>query len=412
MESTMDMPDMAKERADGGTSLIALLGAAGVGAALAHYLDPDRGARRRNMMRDKLVHARARAGDAIGTTARDLKNRTRGLVAETRGRFASHEADDPVLVARVRTALGRVASHPKAIDVTADEGRVTLSGLALRSEAEKLLDAARSVPGVSEVYDELELHETSEGIPALQGGVRREPRPELAQENWAPATRLVMGAAGSALALWGRRRKGWSGMAAKFAGAAIARRAITNTPVRPLAGERRAIDVQKSITVQAPVARVFAFFTEWENWPRWMSHVREVRSTGSAAGEDRTHWVVDGPAGTTVSWDAITTALIPNERIAWSSIEGGPIEHSGVVRFTPTADGATTIDVKMSYTPPAGAVGHAVAAILGRDPKHQMDDDLARLKTTIETGSPPRDAARAPRGRRSKETETSSERPG
>ena len=401
-----------KERSGAGTSLVALLGAAGVGAALAYYLDPDRGARRRNMTRDKLVHARAQAGDAIGTTARDLKNRARGLVAETRGRFASHDADEPVLVARVRTALGRVASHPRAIDVTAEEGRVTLSGLALRSEAEKILDAARGVPGVTDVYDQLELHETGEGIAALQGGVHREPRPELAQENWAPATRLVMGAAAGAVALWGRRRKGWPGVAARLAGAAVAKRAITNTPVRRLTGVaagRRAIDVQKSITVQAPVARVFAFFTEWENWPRWMSHVREVRSTGSVPGEDRTHWVVDGPAGTTVSWDAITTALIPNEQIAWRSVEGGPIEHSGVVRFSSTADGATIIDVKMSYTPPAGAVGHAVASILGRDPKRQMDDDLARLKTTIESGTPPRDAARATRERRSQRSEASPE---
>ena len=405
------MHDMEQERTGGGKSLVALLGAAGVGAALAYYLDPDRGARRRNMMRDKLVHTRAQAGDAIATTARDLKNRARGLVAETRSRFASHEADDPVLVARIRTALGRVASHPRAIEVTAEDGRVTLSGVALRSEAEKILDAARGVPGVSDVYDQLELHETAEGIPALQGGVHREPRPELAQEHWAPGTRLVMGAAGSAVALWGLRRKGWPGMAARFAGAAVARRAITNMPVRRLTGVgagRRAIDVQKSITVQAPVARVFAFFTEWENWPRWMSHVREVRSTGSVPGEDRTHWVVDGPAGTTVSWDAITTALVPNEQIAWKSIEGGPIEHSGVVRFSATADGATIVDVKMSYNPPAGAVGHAVASILGRDPKHQMDDDLARLKTTIETGTPPRDAARAKR-RPSQRPDASSE---
>lgn len=392
-----------KDHSGGGSNLLALLGAAGLGAALAYYLDPDRGARRRNMMRDRLVHARAKSGDAFGTTARDLGNRARGIVAETRGRLTSHEADEPVLVARVRTALGRVASHPGAIDVTAEQGRVTLSGAALTSEADKILATARAVPGVEDVYDRLELHETAEGIPALQGGVPRKPRPELAQENWAPATRFVAGAAGGALALWGARRKGIPGAAAQLAGAAIAKRAITNLPVSRLTGVgagRRAIDVQKAITVQAPVDRVFAFFTQWENWPRWMSHVREVRSTGSVQGEDRTHWVVDGPAGTTVTWDAITTALIPNEQIAWKSIEGAAIEHAGVIRFAPTADAATTIDVKLSYNPPAGAIGHAVASILGRDPKHQMDDDLARLKTTIETGIPPRDAARAERGPR------------
>jgi uncharacterized membrane protein len=51
------------------------------------------------------------------------------------------------------------------------------------------------------------------------------------------------------------------------------------------------------------------------------------------------------------------------------------------------------VDVRMSYNPPAGAVGHALARLLGSDPKSAMDEDLARVKTTLETGRPPRDAA-------------------
>jgi uncharacterized membrane protein len=379
-----------------GTNVVALLGAAGFGAALSYFLDPDRGARRRNMVRDQLVHARARIGDGLGKTARDLGNRARGVAAEARGRLTSDDADDPVIIARVRTALGRVTSHPGSIEATADQGRVTLSGPVLADEADDVLAAVRAAPGVQDVNDELVRHETADGVAGLQGGVRREPRPEFAQENWAPATRLVATLAGTTLAVWGARQKGLSGLALSLTGAAIASRGLTNLPTRRLIGVaagRRAVDVQKSITVQAPVERVFAFFTQWENWPRWMSHVREVRSGGGITGEGRMHWVVDGPAGTKVEWDALVTDLVPTERIAWKSVEGSAIEHSGVIRFTPTADGATTIDIKMSYNPPAGAVGHAVATILGRDPKHQMDDDLARLKTTIETGIPPRDAA-------------------
>jgi uncharacterized membrane protein len=308
-----------------------------------------------------------------------------------------------VIVARVRTVLGRLVSHPSAIDVTSELGRVTLSGSILSDEADDLLAAVRGVRGVEDVEDRLELHATADGIPALQGGVHRKPRSELAQENWAPATRFLATAAGTGLAVWGARRHGIAGAAARFAGTALAVRGLTNLPARRLTGVaagRRAVTVQKAITVQAPVERVFEFFTQWENWPRWMSHVREVRVTSTTGDEVRTHWVVDGPAGTTVRWDAVTTALDPNELIAWKSVEGSVIEHAGVTRFTPTADGATTIDIKMSYNPPAGALGHAVATILGRDPKHQMDDDLARLKTTIETGIPPRDAARPeiPRG--------------
>jgi uncharacterized membrane protein len=55
--------------------------------------------------------------------------------------------------------------------------------------------------------------------------------------------------------------------------------------------------------------------------------------------------------------------------------------------------GATRLDVELIYTPIAGAAGQALTSILRRDPKQQLDDDLARLKTTIETGHPPQDAA-------------------
>jgi uncharacterized membrane protein len=49
----------------------------------------------------------------------------------------------------------------------------------------------------------------------------------------------------------------------------------------------------------------------------------------------------------------------------------------------------------MSYNPPAGALGHVVAKLFGADPKSELDDDLMRLKRTIETGQPPHDAAAA-----------------
>jgi uncharacterized membrane protein len=49
----------------------------------------------------------------------------------------------------------------------------------------------------------------------------------------------------------------------------------------------------------------------------------------------------------------------------------------------------------MSYTPPAGAIGHGLALLLGADPKSQMDEDLARMKAFIERGSMPREAAQS-----------------
>ena len=74
-------------------------------------------------------------------------------------------------------------------------------------------------------------------------------------------------------------------------------------------------------------------------------------------------------------------------------MRGASAENSGIIRFDPNADGTTRAEVRLSYDPPGGAIGHALAALLGADPKRQMDEDLMRLKTLVETGRPPHDAA-------------------
>jgi len=364
-----------------------------------YFLDPGRGARRRSLVRDRVVHAGHVAGDAVGTTGRDLGNRVRGLVAEARSRVRTDTPADEVLVGRVRSELGRVVSHPGAITVTAEQGRVTLSGPVLAREVNALLRRVSRVRGVRDVENRLEVHETPGDVPALQGG--SEPtggRFEYLQENWAPSARLAAGVAGGALAAAGARRKDTLGSVLSLAGLTVLARSVTNKELRELAGVegRQAIDIQKTINVNAPVGEVFGFFTDWENWPKFMTHVRSVTASGprGAVGE-RTHWVVDGPAGTTVEWDAETTRFVENEVIAWVSVEGSIVQHAGTLTFSNNPDGSTRVHVQMSYNPPAGAVGHTVAKIFGRDPRRQMNDDLARLKTTIETGTPPRDAAQA-----------------
>jgi uncharacterized membrane protein len=49
----------------------------------------------------------------------------------------------------------------------------------------------------------------------------------------------------------------------------------------------------------------------------------------------------------------------------------------------------------MSYSPPAGVLGHAVASLFGADPQTEMGEDIARLKSYFETGKPARDAVSA-----------------
>jgi osmotically-inducible protein OsmY len=174
-----------------------VLAGLGIGAALAFVFDPDRGARRRALARDQIVRASRKTRDGLDATIRDVANRSRGVAASVRGRFRHEETDDQRLAARVRSVLGRYSSHPRAIEVDVMEGEVGLRGPILAGEAAAVIAAVEGVRGVRGVRNLLETHNSTEGIPALQGGARRPgARLDVLQDNWAPATQTLVAAAG------------------------------------------------------------------------------------------------------------------------------------------------------------------------------------------------------------------------
>ncbi|MFL5467563.1 MAG: SRPBCC family protein [Gemmatimonadaceae bacterium] len=381
-------------------NVLPLVGAAGVGAAIAYFLDPDRGARRRHRVADQVVHASKATADAIGVTKRDLTNRSRGLAAGVRNTFADQDGDDVVTADRVRAALGRLVSHPGAIEVQVENGRAILGGAALAEEADRLVAGVKKVRGVEDVERQFQTYEQAGDVPSLQGTARAPANKfELLQENWTPATRLaatVAGGALTALAIGRGDRANFLTRSLGLAGLALFVRGASNKPFDQLLGigaGRRAVSLQKTINIMAPVDEVFAWLTDWERWPEWMSHVREVSASGESGEGAVTHWVVDGPAGTTISWDSVVTRYEPQDIVAWKTVEGSPVAHAGVMRFFRNEDGSTRVDIRMSYNPILGAAGHALAMAFRRDPKQQLDDDLARVKTAIETGIPAHDAA-------------------
>jgi uncharacterized membrane protein len=374
-------------------STAALLGGLGLGAALMYFLDPSRGRRRRALVRDQMAHAVRKGEHGVEATIHDLSNRAQGLAAETRSRFSDDDPSDDVLVARVRSELGRVCSHPRAIIATASAGTVTLSGPVLEREVDNILSATRGVRGVQHVENRLEVHESPAYVPSLQGGSERPgTRLELLQEHWTPAARLLLGAGGAALTGYGFSRRGVTGQLIGVAGAALLARSITNSDPRSLrrTGSESSRGVRKAITIAAPIEEVFRFFSDYQNFPAFMSHVRDVEDRGNGL----SHWVVDGPAGSHVSWDAELTALEPERRIAWRSLPGATVENEGHISFEAADGGGTRVEVELHHAPPAGALGEAIAALFRRDPKHQLADDLVRAKTYLETGNRPRDARR------------------
>ena len=368
----------------------------GVGAGLMYLLDPNRGARRRAVAWDKLVSAVSHAGDCIECAARDLWHRAYGTFAESKHLFGREEhVDDEVLVARVRSKLGRVVAHPHAIKVAAREGHVSLFGPVLRAEVQGLCDAVARVRGVRSVdTNYLEVHRHAGAVPALQGGARRGgSRLDVAQENWSPATRTLLGAAGAALGGYGVARRDAAGVVLGVVGAGLVLRCVTNTDGRRLVGAgggRRGVDVRKTIHIAAPVEEVWSFWSNYDNFPLFMHNVRRVRDHG----DGRSTWTVAGPAGVPVEWDAVVTEWVPAKVLAWKSAPGSLVANAGVVRFERNEDGTTRVDVRLSYNPPAGAIGHAVASLLGADPKTEMDQDLMRMKVLIEAGRFPHDAAK------------------
>jgi uncharacterized membrane protein len=370
--------------------------AAGIGAgALAMYFsDPEHGRRRRALLRDRVAHTTRITRDAMGATSRDLTQRTRGTAAQLKSAFAPSAVDDETLTARVRAKLGRVVSHPGAIEVLASDGVVTLRGPILNSEVQQLLRTVERVRGVRHVVAELEEHKTRNGVPALQGGATPPGIiPDVWQDQWSPTTRLMAGTTGVALMAYCAKRRDLPGTLIGLLGFGLCARAITNLDTGRVTGfsqSRRAIDIDKTITVDAPIDVVYAFWSAYENFPRFMSRVLEVRP-GSFEGQS--HWTVTGPAGTPVQFDAEVTRSIPNELLAWRTVEGSPIGHAGVIRFEPTPDRRTRVQIRMTYNPPGGWLGHAIAAAFGADPKSSLDADLVRMKSLIETGRPPRDAA-------------------
>lgn len=182
----------------------ALLAGVGLGALLMFISDPDRGARRRALVRDKAVRGVRVSRRALAATAEDIANRSRGIAAYTWGAVKPQEVDDARLIGRVRAAFGRVCSHPRAIHVEAADGEITLRGDVLASEADVVLETARSVRGVKSVVDELENHETADSVPSLQGtGRLGEPSIDVLQRRWAPATRTLIGMTAVAAAAFG-----------------------------------------------------------------------------------------------------------------------------------------------------------------------------------------------------------------
>jgi uncharacterized membrane protein len=359
----------------------------GIGAGLMYFLDPQHGERRRTMVRNKANQFVNDIDESLDIAMQDARNRARGVLSEMTARLSDEQIPDWILEERVRSNLGRTGRYTRGINIRAENGRIYLTGPVLGDDQDTLIKAAMRTRGVHGVENQFQVFDNAQDIPALQNAAAtRGQTTSMARHNWSPSTRLLSGVGGSLLTLYGLTRKGVAKPVLGTAGLVLTARGLTNLQTRSLLGlglGERGIQVQKAINIFAPVDEVYQFWRNFENFPLFMNHVNEISVEENG---NTSHWTVKGPADSPYHFTSQITQDIPNELIAWETLPDSEIHSAGFVRFDENRDGSTRVTVQMSYIPPVGVLGHAVAQLFGVDPRQAMHDDLIRLKTLLEEG--------------------------
>ena len=337
------------------------LAGAAVGAAVMYMLDPERGAPRRAQSTRKLRELGRQTGDAFGKMVQGVAPRIGELGAAVTG------------------GAGNAGSSLSA----GGSGAGSAAGV-----TGKVLDALSSSGGSTGISGSGGGRSQSTAMESMRGSMQgaMQDSEGSSQQGWGTGMRGAAMAGGGALGLYGLlSARSAIGLALGLTGLTLLARGVSNRSLSSMlsaTGHGKAVEVEKTIRIDASPEQVYDMFANYENFPRFMSNVVEVRDLG----ERRSHWVVKGPAGTEFAWNAVLTEQDRGHRLAWQSEPGAEVEQAGTITFEPFRSG-TRVTVHMSYRPPAGAVGQAVASLLGSDPKRQMDEDLSRMKSLVERGT-------------------------
>jgi uncharacterized membrane protein len=126
--------------------------------------------------------------------------------------------------------------------------------------------------------------------------------------------------------------------------------------------------IEKSVEVACPVSVVYNQWTQFEEFPRFMAGVKEVRQLD----DTHVHWHAE-IWGKDKEWDAEITEQVPDQRIAWRSVSGAP--NAGLVRFEKLSSERTRVILAMEYEP-EGAIENLgdVLGILSARVQNTVED--------------------------------------
>ena len=143
-----------------------------------------------------------------------------------------------------------------------------------------------------------------------------------------------------------------------------------------------AIHISETITVNAPREKVFAFWRELSNLPKFMAHLKTVTETSDTT----SHWVANTPGNLIpLSWNAEITHEEEGKYIGWQSTTGSMVENAGKVEFIDTLNTiGTQLHIEINYFPPAGSVGRGIAAIFNGVFEKMIRADIQHFKIYAE----------------------------
>jgi uncharacterized membrane protein len=221
------------------------------------------------------------------------------------------------------------------------------------------------------------------------------------RQNVGQAERVLSAAAGAVLAAMGLARKDGPGLLIAGLGGSLLYRGASghchaysalgiNTAKAAVWPDRRREDVQVAVSylINKPADQLYAFWHDFEQLPKFMTHVKSVQKVDAR----RSHWVATAPwlYGGEVEWDAEIVEDELNRRIVWQSLPDADVQHRGSIEFVPAlGDRGTNVRVRLSYAPPAGQIGRWTAKLLGEEPEQQVREDLRNFKRLMEVGEIP-----------------------
>lgn len=228
--------------------------------------------------------------------------------------------------------------------------------------------------------------------------------------NINPAERWASVAAGTMLAVAGLRRRSRAGALVAASGAALIVRGSTGhcpayaqlglgVETQPGAGTANAgaVAVNESTTINRPPEVLYEIWRSLTLLPSFIPSIKSI----TRIDDTRSHWVVTGPGGFDVAWDATVVNDVPNELIAWRTTPQADVTSEGSVRFTAVRGGRETVlQVELRYEPPVAKASALAAWLVGKAPGQLVREALRRFKAFLETGEAPTVAGQ-PRGEQS-----------